>query len=180
MNNILCTERLILRKWKDSDAEQLFIMASVPEIGKGAGWLPHEDVSYSKAIIRAILSADGEFAITDKKSLVPIGSIGIRKEDSKKRGIVGDKSAEIGYWIGRDYWNRGFATEALRAVIEYGFKDLKMKKIYCAYFDDNVKSRRVLEKCGLYYSHHNEHLYNSMRREYYDETVMCIRSTEYI
>lgn len=60
-----------------------------------------------------------------------------------------DGTAEIGYWIGRPYWRQGFATEAARAVIEFGFTKGAVKRFTCCHFTDNPASGRVIEKLGF-------------------------------
>ncbi len=181
MKDVLESDRLILRRWTDDDAENLYKLASVPEVGKGAGWPAHSDVKYSLAVIRSIFAADGEYAITFKDNISePIGSIGISAGAIPKRGIMREDEAEVGYWVGRNLWNRGIATEALNAVIEYGFREVGFSKIWCGYFDGNESSKHVMEKCGMIKHHRNEHLYNAMLKEYYNETMMCIGLNEYI
>ncbi len=181
MDKVIVTDRLILRKWRENDAKRLYEIASDPEIAKGAGWLPHSDESYSKAIIRTVLCEDGTFAICKSDDPdMPIGSIGIHIGASKKRGIERDDEGEIGYWIGRDYQGQGFATEALTAIIKTCFMEIGLSRVWCGYFDGNEKSKRVIEKCGLKFSHKNEHLFNGLRQEYYDESMMCISASDFL
>ncbi|MBE5844169.1 MAG: GNAT family N-acetyltransferase [Butyrivibrio sp.] len=181
MDRVLITERLMFRKWQENDAPVLYELARVPEIGKGAGWVPHKDSDYSKAIIRTVLSGDEDYAITLKDNpQKPIGSIGLCIGSSTKRGIEREDEGEIGYWLGKDYWGNGYATEALSKLIEHCFKEVGLSRIWCSYFDGNEKSRSVLERCNLKYHHRNEKLYNSMLKEYYNETMMCISAMEYL
>jgi RimJ/RimL family protein N-acetyltransferase len=72
-----------------------------------------------------------------------IGAIGLRPGEDIARF-----SAEIGYWLGEEYWNRGIATEAVKAVTEYGFHTLGMTRIHAAVFAWNAASMKVLEKAG--------------------------------
>jgi len=60
-----------------------------------------------------------------------------------------DKNAEIGYWLGRKYWAEGLMTEAVRLILEFGFGNLKLHRIYAKLFKENTGSVRVLEKCGF-------------------------------
>jgi RimJ/RimL family protein N-acetyltransferase len=57
--------------------------------------------------------------------------------------------AELGYWIGVPLWRRGYATEAARAVVEFGFANLGLHRIHAHYFAENKASGRVLEKIGM-------------------------------
>lgn len=180
MIGILKTERLLLRKWEEKDAEILYALAKDPDIGKGAGWLPHKDTAYSKAIIRTILMDDGEFAITlNDGEDIPIGSVGLRIGTSPNRGIERQDEAEIGYWLGKSYWGNGYATEAVAELIRYSFVEIGLSKIWCGYFDGNDRSKSVIERCGLSFHHRNEHLFNPMLKKYYDENMMCISVENY-
>jgi ribosomal-protein-alanine N-acetyltransferase len=81
------------------------------------------------------------FAIDVAGSVV--GGIGLRMNDDVER--VG---AEIGYWVGREYWGRGIATDAVRAVTEHAFATHELTRVYALPFADNAASIRVLEKTG--------------------------------
>jgi len=81
-------------------------------------------------------------AITEGHLCILIGSIGleIKRENN---------NAELVYWLGKDYWGQGYATEAARAIISYGFDELKLHRIYARYLSHNLASGRVLEKLGM-------------------------------
>lgn len=57
--------------------------------------------------------------------------------------------AELGYWVDEKYWNQGFATEAVKAIIKFGFDHLKLKRIFATHFDFNLNSGKVMEKAGM-------------------------------
>ena len=180
MSKNITTDRLILRAWTEDDADFLYELAKNPLIGKGAGWLPHKDAEYSKAIIRTVLAGEDDYAITLKDNPDrPIGSIGMSVGAIPKRGIEREDEAEIGYWLGQEYWGHGYATEALSAIVDYCFKEIGISRIWCSFFDGNEKSRKVIERCSFKEHHRNEHLYNSMLKEYYNETMMTITAMEY-
>jgi len=73
-----------------------------------------------------------------------VGNIGLHKQDD-----VYGKSAELGYFIGEPYWNRGITTRAVNLICEYGFRELDLIKIFSGVFSFNTASQRVLEKCGF-------------------------------
>jgi len=73
-----------------------------------------------------------------------IGGIGIIKQTDVFR-----KNAEIGYWLGEKYWNKGIATKALNAMIQYTFKTFEVKRLFAHVFESNTSSIRVLTKCGF-------------------------------
>lgn len=73
-----------------------------------------------------------------------VGAIGLKPGEDVHR--VG---AEIGYWLGEEFWNRGIATEAINAVVDYGFKTLDLVRVHAEVFEWNTASMRVLEKAGF-------------------------------
>jgi RimJ/RimL family protein N-acetyltransferase len=92
------------------------------------------------------LRADGalvNFAITTEADGV-IGSIGLRLVPEHRR-------AELGYWIGKPYWGKGYATEAGRAVVAHGFNDLGLHRIHAHFMTSNPASGGVLKKLGMTY-----------------------------
>jgi len=145
---IIETERLILRPWKETDAEMLYCLAQNPKIGPIAGWPVHTDIENSLHIIRDILSAEHTFAVTLKNADVVIGSVGLMIGAKSNLGI-GPREAEIGYWLGEPYWGNGYTPEAALELLKYAFEKLHMATIWCAFSDGNEKSKRVSEKCGF-------------------------------
>jgi [ribosomal protein S5]-alanine N-acetyltransferase len=73
-----------------------------------------------------------------------IGGVGLNLEHDHQR-------AELGYWIGLPYWGHGYATEASRAMMQYGFEELSLIRIYAQHFGNNPASGRVLTKLGMRY-----------------------------
>lgn len=120
---VLETERLVLRPWEDSDAEALYKYASDPEVGPAAGWSVHTSVQMSREVIRDILCAPETYAIVLRETAEPVGSIGLM-EPRLQDAATTDHALELGYWIGKPYWGRGFVPEAAWAVIARAFGDL--------------------------------------------------------
>ena len=147
----LKTDRLILRPWATGDAPALFRAASDPEVGPRAGWDPHHSVEESARIIREVLAMPETYAIVIKGAAEvdePVGAVGL------KFGAASDlardaSEAELGYWIARPLWGRGYVPEACRALLAHAFGDLRLKVVWAGHYADNAQSRRVLEKLGL-------------------------------
>ena len=152
---ILETNRLYLRPWEETDAENLYEMAKNPHVGPSAGWPVHTSVENSAQIIRDVLSAEHTYAVTIKKKCNAVGSIGLMIGSKSNLGVSANE-AEIGYWIGEPFWGHGYIPEAVRELTRYAFDELNVGAIWCGYFDGNEKSKRVNEKCGFRF-HHTEH-----------------------
>lgn len=151
---ILETERLVLRAWKDSDAQELYKYAKDPLVGPIAGWSPHTSVENSLDIIRTILSAPETYAVVLKETNKVVGSAGILFP-SQGNTPMSETEAEIGYWIGVPYWGQGLIPEVVSELLRRCFEDLGRTAIWCGYYDGNTKSKRVQEKCGFIF-HHTE------------------------
>ena len=122
------TDRLILRPWYDSDADELYKYAQNPQVGPVAGWPPHQSVEESLEIIRTVFSYPETYAVVLKETGKPIGCIGL------KTG-----------------WGQGLMTEAAKEMVRHAFEDCGMMKIWVGYYDGNNRSKRVQEKCGFKY-----------------------------
>ena len=149
---MLETERLILRPWREEDAEDLYQYAKDAEVGPLAGWPAHTSVEESRRVIRTVLSAPLTFAVCLKADEKPIGSVGFHRNDLAEN----DDEYELGYWIGKPFWGNGLIPEASREMLRFAFEDLGMNRIWCGYYEGNFKSRRVQEKLGFVYHHTTE------------------------
>lgn len=146
------TKRLILRPWREDDAEELYRHAKDPEVGPRAGWPVHTSVENSREIIRDVLSAPETYAVCLKSDGRPVGSVGLHRKDLAQR----EDEYELGYWIGKEFWGQGLIPEAARELLRHAFEDLNMQNVWCGYYDGNEKSHRVQEKLGFLHHHTTE------------------------
>lgn len=149
---ILHTERLILRPWCEADAQSLYEYAKDPEVGPIAGWPAHKNVEESLDVIRNVFTGKECYAICEKDNNIAIGAIELKLNghtDMTER----DDECELGYWLGKAFWGRGYMPEAARELLRHGFDDLGMTTIWCGYYDGNNKSKRVQEKVRFVYHH---------------------------
>ena len=146
MPRFIETSDLILRPWEPTDAPALFGVAQDDTVATMAGWLPHTSEEYSRKVIDDILTED--YAIIPRSYRKPAGSIGLKFGDSGNFRFS-DRECELGYWIGRDFWNRGYVTQAAKALIRHAFECLDIDGIWCICRLDNPASARVQDKCGF-------------------------------
>ena len=149
---IMETERLLLRPWEETDAEACYLYAKDPRVGPAAGWPVHTSVEESRRVIREVLSAKETYAIIWKQSGEPIGSIGLHFHTDLAKT---EDEAELGYWVGAPYWGRGIGPEAAEEMLRHGFADLRLSRIWCAYYYGNERSKRVQQKLGFRYQGSN-------------------------
>ena len=139
---VLETKRLALRAPRLVDAKTVAALANDRRIAENTARIPHPyKVPDADSFIKGANKAGGEavFLITLRDKTV-IGACGI---------VPQDQTAELGYWLGVPYWGKGYATEALHAVIDYAFADLDHAALQAGARVTNPASRRVLEKCGF-------------------------------
>jgi len=142
------TDRILLRRWLDSDAPSLFKYASDPDVGPRAGWPPHKSVEESLTVIKDIFSNDETWAIVLKETEDVIGCMGYFTHATSNIPI-GENDCEVGYWIAKPYWNKGICTEALRLMLDYCINEKHFENIWSDHFMGNPASGRVMEKCGF-------------------------------
>ena len=143
---IIETNRLILRKFRKDDAFLMYVnWASDPEVTKYLTFPPHENVEVTQMIIDKWLAEYEKeetmrYCITIKGKDEPVGGIDVVN--------IFDGTPEIGYCLSRKHWNKGYMSEACKAIIHYlqeiGYKDICI----CANVN-NIGSNRVIQKCGL-------------------------------
>lgn len=143
------TERLILRQYQISDAEDMFNnwVADI-EVTRFWGWTPHKDIDETKTLLLEWIS---EYNI-----LTTYHWVIVLKENNQAIGYIYlneiseiNKSSAIHYLISRKYWNRGIATEACKAVVEYAFSKIGIKVINTHHHIDNPASGKVMQKVGM-------------------------------
>ena len=142
------TDRLILRELILRDAQDLYEYCSDPAVSRHVLWDTHPNIRYTRSCLRA--------AIRQYKAGQP-ATFGIeRQSDHRLIGTIGfmwvntdHRSAEVGYSLARDCWNQGYATEALRAALHYGFNTLRLNRIAAQHEADNPASGRGQVAAGL-------------------------------
>ena len=142
------TNRILLRPWREDDAEALFKYASDPDVGPRAGWPPHKSVEESLEIIRTVFNTNTMWAVELKETSEPIGCVGYLPASVSNLKIKDDE-AEVGYWIAKPYWGKGICTEAMRLVVDYCFNVKNFTTLWGDYFPENPASGKVMEKCGF-------------------------------
>lgn len=146
---VLETERLLLRGWKEEDLSDFYEYARVDGVGQMAGWLPHRSMEESERILERFMEGKKTFALVQKEEGKVIGSLGIEEYGERLSEFDSYRGREIGFVLSKDYWGRGYMTEAVQAVIAYLFDELQLDFLLCGHFDRNARSARVQEKCGF-------------------------------
>ncbi len=145
---VIETERLELRPFRRSDAPAVQRLAGdraiadttlrIPhpyEDGMAEQWIESHQPAYEAGSLVT-------FAIVFRDDPQLIGAIGLTLEREIDVG-------ELGYWIGKPFWNRGYATEAVTAMLQYGFNDLDLNRISAKHLARNPASGRVMRKAGM-------------------------------
>ena len=145
------TARLVVRRFRIEDAPDMFHnWAGDPEVTKYLMWPAHQSADASEAYLRSILDAyekpgTYDWGIELKEIGQVIGSIGVVRCDEAVASV------QIGYCIGRRWWNKGITSEAFSAVIQYLMDEVGVNRLEARHDPRNPYSGRVMEKCGLCY-----------------------------
>jgi len=138
------TARLKLRPYSEADIQELLPLIGTHEVAATTLRIAHP---YTERDARAFLALAEDpdklwLAITLRSDGRQVGGIGLRLE-------LQHRHAELGYWLGVPYWGQGYATEAAREMLRYGFADLDLHRIFATHFKHNPVSGRVLKKLGM-------------------------------
>ena len=144
------TERILLRKLQVDDAPDMFEYASDPLVTRYVLIDTHRSQDETRAFLERVVSRDPDsglatFAVVLKETGKMIGTCGIYLDHERRA------RAEVAYMLNRAHWGHGYITEALQAVIDFGFSHLGMNRIFARCRPENVASARVMEKVGMTY-----------------------------
>ncbi len=144
----LHTERLSLRAMHPIDAEDMYDYASRPEVTKYLLWKEHKSVGYTKDYLfyigtRYALGDFYDWAIIDRESRRMIGTCGFTRIDAA------NDCAEIGYVLNPDFHGKGYATEAVKKIIDFGFSELSFNRIEARFMKGNEASLRLMQRVGM-------------------------------
>ena len=142
------TRDLVLRRPRMKDAADIYAYASDDRVARYVLWEPHRSLSETRSCLRDLIRRaragyPSSWVITLRKSGKVIGTIGFVWYSAE------NCSAEIGYSLSADYWNRGFATQALQAVTAEAFRSLPLNRLEAQHDLRNPASGRVMEKSGF-------------------------------
>ena len=179
------TDRLILRRMLPTDAEDMHDYAHRSDVTRHLTWNPHPSLMYTREYLGYVSAhyAAGDFfdwAVVERESGRMIGTCGFTRFHCEA------DCAEIGYVIHPAFWGRGLATEAVGAVIRFGFQRLELNRIEAKFMEGNEASRRVMEKNGMTFEgmlrqsmyikgeYRNVGICSILRHEYYSwENMPC-------
>lgn len=146
---ILTTTRLLLRPWREADAEEAFQnWMNDPEVTRYLTWTPHGDISVTRALLKLWEEESRRpdtyhWAIALREGNTLIGDISVMHTD------IYQETGSVGYCMGKAWWGRGLMTEAFREVLRYCFEDAGFYRVRGSHAAENIGSGRVMEKCGL-------------------------------
>jgi len=140
----LKTARLELRPYTEGDVDELVPLIGTREVAATTLRIAHP---YTKEHALGFLALTREpdklwLAVTLRSDGRQIGGAGLRLDPEHQH-------AELGYWLGAPYWGQGYATEAARELVRYGFEDLNLHRIFASHFHHNPTSGRILRKLGM-------------------------------
>jgi len=142
----LQTLRLRLRQYTEADIPGLLPLVGAKEVAATTLRITHPYTKQDARDFFELAKAPDKLglAITLRNDGRQIGGIGLRVDQQHQH-------AELGYWLGVPYWGQGYATEAAREVLRYGFEDLRLHRIFASHFKHNPASGRILQKLGMHH-----------------------------
>lgn len=144
------TERLILRKMILNDAEAVFAYASNSEVSRYTLWETHRSIQDSRAFLEFATQkyengGEPDWGIVYRGNGCLVGACGLVNWEAEHA------RAEVGFVLSREYWGRGLMSEAVRAILRFGFERMNLNRIEARCIAENAASARVMEKAGMVY-----------------------------
>ena len=141
---------IALRRWRESDVDALFALASEPVVGEMAKFPVHTDKSESLRVIHEIFCRPEFYAVTSSDGDTVLGSISLHPS-KKGADVYESDEITIGYWMGKPYWGKGFMTEAVKTLCDRCRSSgmFRCRRIIGCTGRDNAGSQRVMEKAGF-------------------------------
>ena len=140
------THRLILREWRKNDVDDLFDIMKNSSVIMG-GWEPHSSINITIDILNEYIECDDRWAVELKDNKKVIGCVRVLPDNNRGKYYA----KLINYVLAEDYWGNGYMSEAIKRVSKYLFEDLNIDILTAFCYPDNIKSKKVLEKCGFEY-----------------------------
>jgi RimJ/RimL family protein N-acetyltransferase len=144
MSPTLETARLRLRPYTEDDIAELLPLIGTREVAATTLRIPFPYTEQDAVQFVSGAQSDGKIwlAIIQRSDGRQIGGIGLRVEEAHQH-------AELGYWLGAVYWGKGYATEAAREILRYGFEELRLHRVFASHFKENTASAKILVKLGM-------------------------------
>ncbi|MCZ8087945.1 MAG: GNAT family N-acetyltransferase [Brevundimonas sp.] len=165
---VIETRRLALRAPQPQDVPRLAAMADDYDIARMTCRMPHPfGCREAERFIVDVAAQDprrGQTFLIEHERLGPVGVVGAFMAD--------DPCPEVGYWVGRDFWGRGIATEALEGVLAWTRSRWRRRAAVAGHFADNPASGRVLEKAGFLYTGERRRRFSLSRGEPVETRMM--------
>ena len=162
------TRRLTLRAPGVGDVNRIAALANDRDVARMTCHMPHPfGVGDAEAFVLDVAGQDPRRASTfliEHEDLGPVGVIGLFEGE--------DLAPEAGYWIGRPFWGRGFATEALQGALVWAGKHWRRRALIAGHFTDNPASGRVLDKVGFLYTGETRRAFSRARHDTADKRMM--------
>ena len=170
------TQRLILRKITSDDYGMIFKFMSDPEITKYEDWIPHESIDYTGGFISWLTNDYKDDRIYCWGIQLGEDIIGFVMVID-----VNEWSGSITYYLNKEYWSNGYATEAVNAILGFMFREVGMDRIVAKHSIKNIASGKVLKKTNMRYRGHvKEYEYYSSKKEWHDCDFYAITKEQYL
>ncbi|MDV3426212.1 MAG: GNAT family N-acetyltransferase [Bacillota bacterium] len=177
--NIIETNRLVLRGWKVEDYLDMYEINSDEKVNPSAGCVVVKDIEKIKDSLNLLIPQNQSYAIVLKRENKVIGTIGM-DEIAPDESLENLKQRYIGYRLNSNYWGKGYATEAAQSFIKYLFDNFNLDLIWSSHYNFNVRSKRVIEKCGFHYKFNRSKTVKALGNRILTELFYSLTKNEYI
>ena len=170
------TRRLVLRRFRPGDLEDLMVFAGDPLVGPAAGSAPVATPGEGAELLRRLCREEDQLAIVRREDDRVIGKLLFQRDPHR---LNNPTSLSMGYELARDCWGQGYMTEAVRAALGIAFGKRQAEMVGISHFVGNQRSRGVILRCGFTYEGRVRRSYRRYDGAFFDEECYSITREEF-
>ena len=175
------TERLILRGLQLDDTDDFYEYAKNTNVNSElSGWEPHfADKERAAKFLRSYAENNDAWAIVLKENEKVIGHLKIYPDENRGKYSERNSAKLITYALSEDYWGKGYMTEAVKRAVKYAFDEMNTELLTAFHLPHNIRSKRVIEKCGFQYEGTVEQGFKNYDGQIFDSVCHSILKSDY-
>ncbi len=173
------TKRLILREWQFEDLDNLYEYAKNPNVGTMSGWAPHISKEESLNVLKSFIKSADIWAIMLKDNKKVIGQLRIYPDENRGKYSEMHSAKLISYALSEEYWGKGYMTEAVKRAVKNAFDEMGTELLTVFHIPNNIRTKRVIEKCGFQYETTVEKGHKYYDGQIFDSICYSILKSDY-
>lgn len=173
------TERLILRDLRVDDIDDFYDYTKNLNVTSNISWPPHDTKDTALEFLKSYVDINEVWAIVFKENKKVIGHLKIYPDENRGKFSERNTAKLITYALAEDYWGKGYMTETVKRVVEFAFNEMQIELLTAFHVPNNIRSKRVMEKCGFQYEGTIIQGFHDFDGQTFDSVIYSILKSDY-